>query len=309
MLFYEIKDQIEEINIETIKEDNLTVGIVSPNELESIYSHFNFDLDTIETSKNVNTTFRSNVDVRNDYSYGQLRIYSHEKEDDYIALFIKKNLLLVVDILDKDNSTKDSLIKALHRYPGNKMSLEKLICYFIVSLLNESSIISEKQRNKLSSMEEKIISGEANKDINIELLNTKKAISNYYNYYNQLLDFIETLEDNDNEILNEDNIIYITNLYTKVNRIKEDFNNLNENVEHLQDAYNTYLDQRMNNTMKIFTIMTSIFFPLTIIVGWYGMNFIYMPELSWRYGYIYVIFLSLVISITLILIAKKKKWF
>ena len=65
----------------------------------------------------------------------------------------------------------------------------------------------------------------------------------------------------------------------------------------------------MNNTMKVFTIITTIFFPLTIIVGWYGMNFTHMPELTWEYGYIYVIILSVLIVAILGIIGKKKKWF
>ena len=61
--------------------------------------------------------------------------------------------------------------------------------------------------------------------------------------------------------------------------------------------------------MKKFTVITSVFFPLTIIVGWYGMNFKYMPELNWKYGYVYVIALSIAAVTALILIGKKKKWF
>ena len=61
--------------------------------------------------------------------------------------------------------------------------------------------------------------------------------------------------------------------------------------------------------MKYFTAITSIFFPLTLIVGWYGMNFKYMPEFEWRYGYIFVILLSVAVVAVLTIIGKKKKWF
>lgn len=84
---------------------------------------------------------------------------------------------------------------------------------------------------------------------------------------------------------------------------------LRNTVEHLQDAYSSWLDSQMNRTMKIFTVLTSVFFPLTIIVGWYGMNFTTMPELAWRYGYIYVILLSIVTVVLLAFIGKRKKWF
>ena len=61
--------------------------------------------------------------------------------------------------------------------------------------------------------------------------------------------------------------------------------------------------------MKRFTVITSIFFPLTLIVGWYGMNFRAMPEFAWKYGYVYVIALSVIVVSVLIFISKKKKWF
>ena len=60
--------------------------------------------------------------------------------------------------------------------------------------------------------------------------------------------------------------------------------------------------------MKYFTLMTSLFLPLTLIVGWYGMNFTSMPEISWKYGYFYVIILSLLSSVVCIWWFKKKKW-
>ncbi len=77
-------------------------------------------------------------------------------------------------------------------------------------------------------------------------------------------------------------MIYITNLKNKLTRLSDDMKSLSGSADHIQDAYATYLDQKMNSTMKVFTVLTSIFFPLTIIVGWYGMNFSNMPELSWQ---------------------------
>ena len=77
----------------------------------------------------------------------------------------------------------------------------------------------------------------------------------------------------------------------------------------MQDAYSAFLDVRMNRTMKVLTVLTTLFFPLTIIVGWYGMNFQSMPEFTWRYGYVYVIALSIAVVVVLCMLAKKHKWF
>ena len=61
--------------------------------------------------------------------------------------------------------------------------------------------------------------------------------------------------------------------------------------------------------MKYFTVITALFLPLTLLVGWYGMNFANMPELTWKYGYASIIGLSILICAGMILWFKKKKWF
>ena len=83
---------------------------------------------------------------------------------------------------------------------------------------------------------------------------------------------------------------------------------LTDSVVHLWDAYQASMEMELNKTMKVFTLVSTIFFPLTVIVGWYGMNFSYMPEIRWRYGYIYVIILSGAVIGALIYWFKKKKW-
>ena len=127
--------------------------------------------------------------------------------------------------------------------------------------------------------------------------------------YEQLLDITEAIEENENEIFDDDNLIYIMNISNKISRLKEDTDSLSSSVNHLQDAYSSSLDIKLNNVMKRFTVITSIFFPLTLIVGWYGMNFKAMPEFDWKYGYIFVIALSVCVVSVLMIIGKKKKWF
>ena len=91
--------------------------------------------------------------------------------------------------------------------------------------------------------------------------------------------------------------------------MREDTILIKTNIEHIQSAYFSYLDLQLNKSMRFLTLLTAIFFPLTIIVGWYGMNFRSMPEFEWQYGYLYVILLSLVVVIGLIIIGKFKNWF
>lgn len=76
----------------------------------------------------------------------------------------------------------------------------------------------------------------------------------------------------------------------------------------MHDTYLTSISNRMNEVMKMLTIISTIFIPLTFIVGVYGMNFEHMPELKWHYGYCLVWAVMLVIAIGLFVYFKRKKW-
>lgn len=308
-MFFEIRDELVEIKAEDVNPDQLTVGCISSEELIEFGKRFEFDEETIIASQKANPLFRTGVDVHEKYTFAELRIVNRDGHEDFISIYVKNKFLLIVDIIDEDNSTINSFMKTLKRYPANRINEERLIGCFIESLLAEGNMISEEIRNQLTDMEEDIVNGNAGDKFNVELLDIKKTILKHYNFYGQMLDIAETLEENDNEILTEDNLIYISNLTGKLTRLSDDMNSLNSISDHIQDAYATFLDQKMNNTMKIFTIITTIFFPLTIIVGWYGMNFENMPELSWKYGYLYVSLISIFVVLLLTMIGKKKKWF
>ena len=75
----------------------------------------------------------------------------------------------------------------------------------------------------------------------------------------------------------------------------------------LRETHDAMLDYNLNNIMKLFTVITTIFLPLSLIVGWYGMNFENMPELGWRYGYLGVIVFSVIVVVCCFIIFKKYK--
>ena len=102
--------------------------------------------------------------------------------------------------------------------------------------------------------------------------------------------------------------MYISNLSQKVTRLREDVDSLSSSLVHVQDAYSSFIDVKMNKSMKLLTVITTIFFPLTIIVGWYGMNFDSMPEFHWKYGYLFVIGLSVALISICWIIAHHRKW-
>ena len=79
-------------------------------------------------------------------------------------------------------------------------------------------------------------------------------------------------------------------------------------VSQMREAYQSQLEIQQNDLMKVFTVVTTVFLPLNLITGWYGMNFKDMPELSWHYGYGSIIVVCFLIVIFLLYLFKKKKW-
>ena len=92
-----------------------------------------------------------------------------------------------------------------------------------------------------------------------------------------------------------------------MSRLQQYVGLLREYAAQLRDVYQTKQDAKQNRTMSILTVVTTLFLPLTLLTGWYGMNFAYMPELRWRYGYLVVIAVAVIVVAAEIVYFKKKK--
>jgi len=127
-------------------------------------------------------------------------------------------------------------------------------------------------------------------------------------HYEQIIDMTQELEENENGFFNEDNLRYIHLFMNLMARRYDSAVSLREHTMQVRDLYNAQLEVRQNRTMTLLTVITTIFMPLTLIAGWYGMNFRYMPELGWRIGYPLVIVISIAIVVFCLIIFKKKRW-
>ena len=311
-MFYRLGAKVEPISSDEIDENQMIAGYLSAQELVEIGRKFGFSHTTIEACQVANQTFRSGVDVFDDYTFTELNIVDPQHvgdENDCVALLIKKNMMIVVDVLDRDCSTKNKFIAAINKRHLKGVTIEKVVYAFLEYLIAGSAQYIEKTGNSITELEEDVIKGNTDDDFTLDLMTLKKELLTMHNYYEQLLDITEALEENENDLFVEEDLRYIANMNNKIQRLKEDIDSLSSLVVHLQDAYSASLDLSLNHTMKRFTVITSIFFPLTLIVGWYGMNFDSMAEFHWKYGYLYVILLSVAVVTVLAIIGKKKKWF
>jgi magnesium transporter len=127
-------------------------------------------------------------------------------------------------------------------------------------------------------------------------------------YYEQLLEIYEAIEQNENGLIDPRELRHFKILTGRANRLYNGVLNLRDYVTQVREAFQTQIDINLNSVMKVFTVITSVFFPLTFIVGWYGMN-LRMPEFGWRLGYPFVVGIIVVTAAATLYYFKKKKWF
>lgn len=311
-MIYQFDDNtgFHEIDISKLSDERLSIAYVNAEELMALNDTFKYDESTVNRCNDEGNRLRSMVEVYDDYTFGILHVVDDLKtDDDWIGIYARRNQLVIVDIIDADKSTQTTFRILPEKLHNGTNSIEKMMAMFFDMLCGNDADTIEKLGVDLEELESSLVVNKAREDFNLSLLEIKKQLQRLHYYFEHMLDIAQAVYDNENGIFDEKKLMYVKNLIHKVERLNEDTVGLKNTIEHLQDAYFSYLDMKLNSTMKILTVLSSIFFPLTIIVGWYGMNFTSMPELTWRYGYLYVIALSVIVVIALVLIGMKRKWF
>lgn len=186
-------------------------------------------------------------------------------------------------------------------------SIEKIIYNFFAGLIKKDTNYLESLEEEITELEDDLLTG-TKKDCTKEIIRYRRELLQLKKYYEQLNRIFEGLVENQNNLITKDSLRYFTILDSRIDRLFSNVLNVRDYVTQVREAYQAQIDIEQNNIMRIFTVITSIFLPLTLIVGWYGMN-LKMPEFSWNYGYLFVIGLSILITIICLIIFKRKKWF
>lgn len=175
-------------------------------------------------------------------------------------------------------------------------------------MIEEDSMFFSHMESVVDQLEEKITDGSAaDQDVFWQLTKYRQKLSEFNVYYEQLIDIGELFGTYSG--CTEQDIQGWNRFMHRAERLQNHVQLLRENVLEIRELYQSMKDAQGNKIMGIITIITTIFLPLTLVTGWYGMNFTYMPELKWRYGYAAVIIGALVIVILEIAYFKKKKFF
>lgn len=221
-----------------------------------------------------------------------------------ICIYFRADLLVFIS--DRNDFISDIVVNAQTESIKIPM-LGKFLHLFFDKLTIDDRLVLASIEEEISSLEEEFIVSIKN-DLADYLITFRKRLLSLKQYYEQLLEISEAIEENENDLIDKKELRYFKILTNRINRLFTNVLNLRDYGTQVREAYQAQLDINLNYVMKIFTVVTSIFLPLTLIVGWYGMN-IMMPEFHWEYGYPFVIILSLSVATGTLMYFKKNKWF
>ncbi len=136
----------------------------------------------------------------------------------------------------------------------------------------------------------------------------KHSIYQLFRFYHQLTEMSEDLMEWDSPLLDEQDMVAFEKFIVRTKRLSDDMEIMREYAMEIWEIYQSQINIRQNDIMKVLTIVTTIFLPLSLLAAWYGMNFEHMPEISWKYGYPMVIIVSISIIVFCLLLFRRKKY-
>lgn len=237
----------------------------------------------------VNTKQRPKLEVFDHYLFMVFKLlgppttsvaYSSEQ----FSLLVRKNLLLT--FRESDNYDLSSLYKRLNaELPMMRIQGSDYLAYLIMdSVIDNYFNFVETSTTMLETMEDLLINDPESVNLK-EIYTIKRHTLTLRKTITPLRDIMHLLLDDPSELIDENYRLYYRDLHDHTIRLLESVDLHHDMTTGMLEIYLSTLNNRMNKTMKILTQFASIFIPLTFIVGIYGMNFTYMPELNYHYGY------------------------
>lgn len=188
-----------------------------------------------------------------------------------------------------------------------KMGADYLMYAMLDAVVDNYFTILEKLDEKIESLEEQLIGNPTEKTLE-EIHSLKRELIYLRKSVWPLRELINGMERSESKLITKTTGVYLRDVYDHTIQVIDTVEGFRDMVGGILDVYLSSISNRMNAVMKVLTIIATIFIPLTFIAGIYGMNFKYMPELEWRWGYLGVLGLMTAMGIGMVIYFKRKKW-
>jgi magnesium transporter len=260
-----------------------------------------------------NTNQRSKFEDFGDYIFIVLKMLSYNDKNH--ALNIEQVSVIfgphfVISFQEREGDVFNSVRERVRNGKSRirKMGPDYLAYALIDAVVDNYFIILEKLGEDIESLEEELVKNPISHTLQ-EIHKLKRELIFIRKSVWPLREVINALERSESSLIQKTTFIYLRDVYDHTIQVIDTVETFRDMASGMLDTYLSSMSNRMNEVMKVLTIIATIFIPLTFIAGIYGMNFKYMPELQWQWGYYVVWGVMAVISIGMLLYFKNKKWF
>ena len=271
-----------------------------------------FEIHPLVLEDILNTDQRPKIEDFEKYIFIVLKMLytdekTHEIHSEQVSLILGNNF--VISFQESIGDVFDTIRERIRNSKGRirKMGADYLAYGLIDAIVDNYFIILEKIGEKIEGIENEIVANPTPEKLQT-IHNLKREMIYLRKSVWPLREVISGLQRGESKLVKKPTHIYLRDLYDHTIQVIDTIETFRDMTSSMLDIYMSSVSNKMNEVMKVLTIFAAIFIPLTFIAGVYGMNFQYMPELDWQWGYFAALFVMLMVGVFLLFYFRRKKW-
>lgn len=259
----------------------------------------------------LNTEQRPKSEDHSGYIYIVLRLFHGDAGGNLIpeqvSIVLGPNWL--ISLQERKGSLLDPVRERLRNEKGRlrKAGADYLAHALLDAIVDSYFLILDHFGEKIGTVEEALV-GRPSPETLREIQSLKREIIFLRKSIWPLREMVGGLGRSDSPLIREQSVIYFRDVYDHAVQVIDTIETYRDMLSGMLDIYLSSISNRMNEVMKVLTVIATVFMPLTFLAGIYGMNFKYMPELEWRWGYFVVWGVMTVIAVFMVILFRRKKW-
>ena len=277
-----------------------------------------FDIHPLVLEDIVNTSQRPKMEDFESYIFIVLKMLYIDRKDseiksEQVSLVLGSNF--VISFQEKEGDVFNSIRERIRNAKGRirKMASDYLVYSLMDAIVDNYFVILERIGERIEGMEDELVNNPVPKTLQA-IHNLKRDAIFLRKSVWPLREVINSMEREESPLIQKSTDIFLRDLYDHTIQVIDTIETSRDMVSGMLDIYLSSISNRMNEVMKVLTIIATIFIPITFVAGIYGMNFNpeisrwNMPELNWRFGYLFACGVMLLMVLTMVLYFKRKKW-
>ena len=303
-MYYRIGETLAPVERAEIADWSAIAAVLRPEELAG--AALPPELLPTETMRKMENIRSCHLTLERNRILGGLHIPARPQRAARHVIFVWwKDCLLFVD---PDGVAGECVERVLAMRPHHADGADDLLMDFFLALILEEPATIQQLEERIFGMEQAVLDNKTERFIN-QMSMLRRELNQRSRYYAQLRNLVNTLQENAGDLLDGCSQSRLQYVLRRLDSLCEEAEMLREYASQVSSEYQAQVDIAQNRIMKILTVVTTVCMPLSLIAGWYGMNFMNMPELHWEYGYPAVIALSaLVVGGCILYFRKKHLW-